>query len=261
MSGTIPQQKVVVKNGKQFVQTFHVKPDNASSAAVARATGRLPQLNPSTDFEISPAAQHALDIAGRHGTYGNPEDFVNGFEQAYSFGSEDPKTSLDQYLKDNDPDEVHQVAFGYGFRAGQIAKLGEDRENYLTKGGRFSTDHRSGKIEGDFSKKVMMHNPFKKGDSVVIPAGTPYRSMSPSVQGTQYTKRATTIKTEYPSSGYSDAAVGWLVVAMPTVRAAGTGGYWKDYTVTPEMIEANGHELKPGDLGDYAEVAFRGHPY
>lgn len=262
MSKTIPQQKVVSKNGKSFVQTFHVNPDNASSAATSRAAGLNPQINQSTDFDIPSDVAHALKNTHDGRYVKNVEDFVNGFQQSRDFSGDKPREALEQYLNDNDPDEVHQIDFLNGFRSGLVAKLGENRDNYLTRGARFSTDHHTGDVKGgDYSQKVIPHNPFEQGDKVVIPAGTPYTTSEPGKAGVQTTQRAKTITVYNSYSGSSDAAVGWLTVRMPSIVATGTGGYWKDYSVTPDIIEANGKELLPGDLGDYAESAFRGSRY
>ncbi|MFS0884919.1 hypothetical protein AB3M81_06705 [Aeromicrobium sp. 179-A 4D2 NHS] len=97
-------------------------------------------------------------------------------------------------------------------------------------------DYRILLADPDFKVKYL-HNPFRKGETVVIPAGTPFRSMNPSIKGPQVTKKTQTVVAHMtspgyrPQSGYDGAAA--------RVTIAGGGGYWKDFEVTEEMLEAN----------------------
>lgn len=83
-----------------------------------------------------------------------------------------------------------------------------------------------------------LENPFNRGDKIVVPAGTPFRSMNPSIKGPQVTKRATTIRVHMVSNSYRPVA--GYNGAPAKVTIAGGGGYWKDFEVTEEMLEANG---------------------
>lgn len=72
-------------------------------------------------------------------------------------------------------------------------------------------------------------NPFQKHDQVRIPAGTPYR-----YRGEKATSRAARTVTVFSASPGSPS------VGPPTITAVGSGGYWKDYTVTEDMVRTAG---------------------
>jgi hypothetical protein len=258
--GKIAQTKMVTKNGKTFAQQFWVKPDNASSAAVNRALGNLPPLVANDEVGAEGAAAVALKNAGKYGTYGNPEDFVNAFEAAYDFGAEDSRDSLNQYLQDNDPDEVHSAAYLHGFREGVVARLGENHDNHLDRPRSFYENSSRNKVENDefLKDKVFTHNPFEKGEKIVIPAGTAFTSTDPSIKGLQHTQTKRTYEVHHAHAGYSDGSVGKLYLSPPSVTSTGTGGYWKDFIVTPAVVEANGQEVYSQSLGDIGEDWARG---
>lgn len=75
-------------------------------------------------------------------------------------------------------------------------------------------------------------NPFKRGDTVIVPAGTPYTYRG----AFGVTKREQTITVSQVFQGYEhDGRKVW-----PQLGFAGRGGYWKDVRVTPELLERNG---------------------
>lgn len=92
----------------------------------------------------------------------------------------------------------------------------------------------------------MLPNPFKSGDEVVVPAGARFTTTQPSKSGYEETKRKHTYKvhravpsyTSVQFSGYHNDGV----VTMTTARivTVGKGGYWKEITLTEEILEANG---------------------
>lgn len=89
-------------------------------------------------------------------------------------------------------------------------------------------------------------NPFARGQRILIPAGTPLRSTHPRRDGVYYSKRAQHITVHTSSVGYidlwNDAKRGRGFVNLPSVTWVGTGSYWIDAKVTPELCKANGVE-------------------
>lgn len=88
-----------------------------------------------------------------------------------------------------------------------------------------------------------LKNPFRKGQRVVIPAGTVVRFKGEET----LTERKQTVTMHMGGSGYYDevrTTDGWgnVRVRPPVVTWAGTGGYWKDATVDLDVLEANGVE-------------------
>lgn len=86
-----------------------------------------------------------------------------------------------------------------------------------------------------------LKNPFRKGQQVVIPAGTVVRFKGAET----LTERKQTVTMHMGGSGYYDevrTTEGWgnIKVRPPVVTWAGAGGYWKDATVDLDVLEANG---------------------
>ena len=263
MGDKIPMTKMVTKNGKSFAQTFWVAPENASTAAVNRALGVLPALVPVDEYSPeSPAAALALKNAPGS-AYNNPEDFLNGFQSSHEWGNRDHKEALTSYLLDNDPDEVHSVAYMTGFREGIVAKLAENPDNHVRGYVDIvaNTDAQWSQEISKHQNDVLTHNPFKKGDTVVVPAGTPFTSTDPSIDGVQHTKVSKSYKVHGAHQGYADAKADSIYIRPATVNSTGAGGYWKDFVVTPELVSGNGHELLGQSLGDSAESRLRGSIY
>lgn len=82
-------------------------------------------------------------------------------------------------------------------------------------------------------------NPFARGQRLIIPAGTPVRTTHPRRRHGYFTKRATTITVARASNGWidlwNDTKKGRGYVHLPVITWAGTGGYWCDVKVTPEL--------------------------
>lgn len=99
-------------------------------------------------------------------------------------------------------------------------------------------------------------NPFQQGQRVLIPAGTPVRSMNPRKKGVFYTKRAHTVLIRMVADGHvdlwNDAKRGKGYVHLPTITWAGGSGYWHDVKVTPEFAErVGGATLTLPEFSDY----------
>lgn len=86
-------------------------------------------------------------------------------------------------------------------------------------------------------------NPLKAGQHVTIPAGHPYRHRG----SVRVTKRATTVRLHNAWDGYvatmpePGRPAGF--VHLPTISWAGSGGYWSDMPLTPELCEELGFEV------------------
>jgi hypothetical protein len=94
-------------------------------------------------------------------------------------------------------------------------------------------------------------NPFIRGQEVVIPAGTPVRHRG----DVRLSRRTQTITVFSTSNGWLDL---WGdrhdrgAAILPTITWPGSGGYWSDVQVTPELVEANGLTAMPEAAYDTA---------
>ncbi len=95
-------------------------------------------------------------------------------------------------------------------------------------------------IEGTPIPKPLK-NPFRKGQKVVIPAGTVVRFHGEEI----LTERKQTVTVHMTTEGYYDdsrSVHGWdrIRLRQPTVTWPGSGGYWKDATLDQDVLDANG---------------------
>lgn len=172
------------------------------------------------------------------------EAYVAGFVEAYQAGE-----TGNHYRRKNMYDltdaEMNEEAKASGrARASYVLNLAkQEKINFVERPLAYYGD-----VDYPFADLHMLHNPIKAKDEIVIPAGTPYTTTGK--EGKGVTKRATRIKVNHSNGGYTDGSVGKRFVVPPQVTAAGTGGYWKNYTVTPDLLERNNlpvHEtLKTG---------------
>lgn len=92
--------------------------------------------------------------------------------------------------------------------------------------------------------REVLVNPFKIGESVMIPSGTVYTSTAPSLKGRQQVKRAhkVTVADTIPARvAPRKSEKGAKVLVRPVrLRAKGSGGYFKDITLTEKIIRMNG---------------------
>ena len=79
-----------------------------------------------------------------------------------------------------------------------------------------------------------------RGRKVLIPAGTVIRTTHPQNGPVRTAKRTHTITVHHASDGWIDREYDTEgSVIFPTLSWAGTGGYWCDVQVTPELAAAN----------------------
>jgi hypothetical protein len=92
--------------------------------------------------------------------------------------------------------------------------------------------------------REVLANPFKVGESVTIPAGTTFTSSNPTQKGRQVAKRGhkVTVSDTIPARiAPRKSEKGSKVLVRPLrIRAKGSGGYWKDITLTEKLIRVNG---------------------
>ena len=95
--------------------------------------------------------------------------------------------------------------------------------------------------------------PFQKGESIVVPAGSEYTTTAPGSLGSFTTKRKQTIVVSHTLRAWPQRHLkggrSVLTVLPPKIVFAGAGGYWKEVTVTEELLELKGH------TAHYEEVA------
>ena len=95
--------------------------------------------------------------------------------------------------------------------------------------------------------RQVLANPFKAGDTVTIPAGAVFTSSAPTAKGRQITKRGHSVTVHdfiparvQPRKSEKGSNV---LVRPPRIRAKGSGGYWKDITLTEKIVKLNGKPL------------------
>jgi hypothetical protein len=109
------------------------------------------------------------------------------------------------------------------------------------------------KTTGGVVRKVLV-NPFKAGDSVLIPAGSIFTSSAPTAKGRQVVRRGHNVTVHdiiparvQPRKSEKGSNV---LVRPPRIRAKGSGGYWKDITLTDKIVRLN------GKTPNYEAIAF-----
>lgn len=103
--------------------------------------------------------------------------------------------------------------------------------------------------------RQVLVNPFKAGESVMIPAGVTFTSTAPTLKGRQVVKRGhkVTVADSVPvrvQPRNSEKGSNFLV-RPPRIRAKGSGGYWKDITLTEAIVKLNGKPLS------YENISFK----
>lgn len=92
--------------------------------------------------------------------------------------------------------------------------------------------------------REVLVNPFKVGETIIVPAGTSFTSTAPTLKGRQKAKRAhkITVSEAVPAQlAPRKSETGSKVLVRPLrVRAKGSGGYVKDFNVTEKLIKLNG---------------------
>lgn len=90
-----------------------------------------------------------------------------------------------------------------------------------------------------------LSNPFVAGETVKVPAGTPFRTDDPKFDrfGGHTMKRAGTFTVEYTYKGNMTHLMGQPYESKATVNVIGANGYMRYYDVTEELLKANGKEV------------------
>ena len=85
-------------------------------------------------------------------------------------------------------------------------------------------------------------NPFNPGQKVTIPAGTVVHSTAPG-RDVKVSGRTTTVRVNHVHDGWVSELTDYGprgTCVLPVITWAGSGGYWHNAQVTPELLEANG---------------------
>lgn len=92
--------------------------------------------------------------------------------------------------------------------------------------------------------RTVLANPFRAGDTVVIPAGTVFTSSAPTLKGRQKVKRAHKVvvsETVPAQLQPRHSEKGSKVLVRPLrIRAKASGGYWKDIPLNEKIVKFNG---------------------
>lgn len=92
--------------------------------------------------------------------------------------------------------------------------------------------------------REVLANPFRKGETVIIPAGAVFTSSAPTLKGRQKVKRAhkVTVAETIPAHlAPRNSETGSKVLVRPLrIRAKASGGYWKEITLTEKIVKVNG---------------------
>lgn len=103
------------------------------------------------------------------------------------------------------------------------------------------------KTQKNATTREVLTNPFKVGEQITIPSGTVFTSTAPSAKGRQVVKRShkvTVLDTIPARVQPRNSATGAKFLVRPVrVRAKGSGGYWKDITLTEKIVRLNGKPL------------------
>lgn len=178
--------------------------------------------------------------------YGKPEAraaYIEGFRDGIT-----GKSAAAETFPERNPDDLTARAREIGVRRGILTSRASEKD-FLTQSFRAYSEGVSGHenytvrfsngskqtVKPNAQREIYvhaLHNPFKKNDKVVIPAGTPYSSL----EGNGVTKRKVTIDVSSVHTSYSDGSVGKRSFSAAAVTAYSG----KSYNLTPEIISMNG---------------------
>lgn len=146
------------------------------------------------------------------------------------------------------PWPVDESAFARGFARAQRVK-NADRDEFVTEvintGG-----FKEGEIRKQFGSTRLLKQPFKRGDTIVIPAGTKYNAWDANgndASGEFSAPREITINDTFNS--WVDGGGDWVNIHPAQVSYAGPHGYWRDIVLTPEIVAMNGKAVYEEALG------------
>jgi hypothetical protein len=112
-----------------------------------------------------------------------------------------------------------------------------------TKNHRASAKHQT-TTEEQVGTRAVLTNPFKAGETVIIPAGTVFTSSAPTLKGRQVVKRAhkVVVSEAIPAQLQPRRSEkGSKVLVRPLrIRAKASGGYWKDIPLNERIVKFNG---------------------
>ena len=191
----------------------------------------------------------------RHYTDGDArrfKDYLAGFQTGVKLSSaEGPRA---EHLWATNPirsrpgtaDEFDASAFRFGFARAQRMKdksLKDENKGFLDhKISDYNVDHRQGAAQ-KYDDVLFLHNPFRAGEKILIPAGTTYTSGSGKSAVTTQTTKPQWVRIAIPSRGYVNGSVGKIFLHPAEISYAATpNAPWRHVVLTPELLSANGEK-------------------
>jgi hypothetical protein len=169
-------------------------------------------------------------------------DYLAGFEAALEAenGVADEGNIEDNYAEAQNGAYDSRV-FRTGFARG-LNTMNEDREFLKRDFKDFNRDPYAND-KGKYDNIRFMHNPFKQGQTILIPTGTPYATWEKGKSVRKVTKRPVRQTVQISSPPYANGSVGKLFLypgrIETTANREGYGDH-KNFAITPELLSANG---------------------
>jgi hypothetical protein len=169
--------------------------------------------------------------------------YVEGFVEGFA-----DENAVDDYRRINMYD-IDQDAF-----EAEARKAGRSRAAYmkLASETQFITQAESyfGENDYPFADRRLLHNAFTKGGELLVPKGTPFSSyLKGGVKG-----RAVRTTVESAGPGHLDGSYMKRYIRPATVTMVGSGGYYQEIIVTPELLRANNLPVLEAPNSGYLEM-------
>jgi hypothetical protein len=160
------------------------------------------------------------------------ESYVEGFLRGLaSAGEVEEYERVSLYGATAEQFEAEATRLGY-YRGASAAAVTESQ--YVTR-----PLHYFGDDDYPFADRRMLHNAFVEGEELIVPKGTAFTSYLPKQpSGIKGRTVKTTVYHAY--EGHIDGSVGKRYVRPAVVTMVGTGGYFQEIIVTPDLLRANG---------------------
>lgn len=161
-----------------------------------------------------------------------------------------------------DDEEYDETAFKLGFTRGQRIK-DADRDEFVTENVVDRT-LRGGEVRRKYASARFLQQPFKRGETIVVPAGTQFHSWDAEgndVYGELREAREVQVNDTFaasidggPNGGPNSGDGEWIHLHPAQVSYAGPNGQWRDIVLTPEIIAMNGKPVYEAGVHDEARL-------
>lgn len=190
------------------------------------------------------------------------KDYRSGFEAGLAAEARESESALAQYKHDNDPGNLYppvldgeiepplidDTAYLMGFARAQRIRHA-DRDEFVTEN-IVDRGLRGGETRQKYGKARFLRQPFKRGDTIVVPAGTKFHSWDAEDNDVyDEFKEAREIKINDTFDPYIDGSSDWVQLHPAQVSYAGPHGYWRDIVLTPEIVAMNGKPVYEAAIG------------